>query len=73
MPRPFTDIQAAISGNAVKNGSLIVSTTFTGQHSVNDLYTKNYPSINNIYNKYGNKFYNGIFVELTSSSGIIGV
>ena len=42
MPRPFTDIQAAISGNAVKNGSLIVSTTFTGQHSVNDLYTKNY-------------------------------
>jgi hypothetical protein len=70
MPRPYTDIQAAISGNAVKNGSLIVSTTFTGQRSVNNLYTKNSPTINSISTKYGNKFYNGIAVQIVPASGI---
>lgn len=68
MARPFTDIQAAISGNAVKNGSLITSTTFTGQHSTNDKYTKNYPTISNIANKYGYKFYNGIFIIAISGA-----
>lgn len=67
MSRPFTDIQTAISGNEIKNGSAIVSTTFTGQHNFLDTYTKNYPTINDIYNKYGNNFYNGIFVSILPS------
>ena len=72
MSRPFTDIQTAISGNEIKNGSAIVSTTFTGQHNFLDTYTKNYPTIDNIYNKYGNRFYNGIFVQLVGDQTVIG-
>lgn len=68
MPRPFTDIQAAISGNAVKNGSLITSTTFTGEYGVNNLYVKNSPTISTISNKYGYKYFNGIFVTTTSGT-----
>jgi hypothetical protein len=67
MPRPYTDIQAAISGNVVKNGTAVVSTTFTGKYSTNNNYVKNTPPISTIYNKYGNKFYNGIFVKVLPS------
>lgn len=72
MARPFTDIQAAISGNAVKNCSLITSTTFTGKRSVNDVYTKNYPTISDIASKYGDKFYNGIPVSSVDGQTVIG-
>ena len=67
MPRPFTDIQAAISGVQIKNGSAVTSTTFTGQYNTLNTYAQNYPTINSIYNKYGNKFYNGIFVSVLPS------
>lgn len=67
MPRPYTDIQAAISGNVVKNGTAIVSTTFTGRYSFNNNYVKNTPTISTIANKYGNKFYNGLFVQVLPS------
>ena len=43
MPRPFTDIQAAVSGNPVKNGTSIASATFTGTYSKLDTYVKNVP------------------------------
>ncbi len=67
MSRPFTDIQSAISGNEVKNGTILTSTTFTGKYNTLDTYVKNYPIINDIDNKYGNKFYNGIFVNVLPS------
>ena len=72
MARPFTDIQAAVSGNPVKNGTLITSTTFTGEYSQSDTYVKQYPTIVDIADKYGNRFYNGIFVELTGDQTVLG-
>ncbi len=66
--RPFTDIQAAISGNPVKNCTVVVGAQQTGQYSLNDSYVKNTPDIETIKDKYGYKFYNGIFV--ISVSGV---
>jgi hypothetical protein len=67
MPRPFTDIQAAISGIQIKNGSCVTSTTFTGAFKTLDTYVKNVPTIEDIKQKYGNRFYNGIFVSVLPS------
>jgi len=64
MSRPFTDITTAIDENPIKNGSMIVSSTFRGQYGLNDTYVKNTPIISDIQNKYGNRFYNGIFVSV---------
>jgi hypothetical protein len=41
-----------------------VSTTRTGENSKIDTYVLNTPVIADIESKYGNKFYNGILVEL---------
>ena len=70
--RPFTDIQAAISGNPVKNGTLITGAQLTGQYSLNNNYVQEYPTIAIIDNKYGDRFYNGIFVELVGSQTVVG-
>ena len=72
MSRPFTDIQPAISGNEVKNGTILTSTTFTGEYNTLNTYVKNYPIIDDIDNKYGNRFYNGIFVQLVGDQTVIG-
>jgi hypothetical protein len=50
------DIQAAVSGVAVKNGTVIVSSTFTGEYSVLNTYVKNTPTIATIQSKYTDKF-----------------
>lgn len=50
------DIQAAVSGVVVKNGTVIVSTTFTGEYSTLDTYVKNTPTISDIENKYDDRF-----------------
>lgn len=66
------DIQAAVSGNPVKNGTTVVTTTFTGEYSTIDTYVKNTPTIANIENKYDNRFYNGIFVNIVGDQTVIG-
>lgn len=66
------DISVAVSGQSIKNGTLVVSSTVTGEYSVNNSNVKNTPVIEDIENKYDNRFYNGIFVNITGS-GIIGV
>jgi len=50
------DIQAAVSGVVVKNGTVVVSTTVTGEYSTLDTYVKNSPTISDIENKYDNRF-----------------
>jgi len=50
------DIQAAVSGVAVKNGTTIVSCTRTGEYSVINTYVKNTPSITDIEAKYDSRF-----------------
>lgn len=57
------DINKAISGNNIKNGTAVVTTTFTGQSSKLNTYVKNTPAITDIEAKYDNRFYNGIFVK----------
>ena len=72
MARPFTDIQAAVSGNPVKNGTLIASATFTGQYSKSDTSVQQYPTIAELQTRYGQRFYNGIFVQSIGSGVIMG-
>lgn len=66
MARPFTDITKSKNGEPIKNGTMITSTTFTGRYNTNNTYVKNTPAISAIQNKYGNRFYNGIFVTTLS-------
>lgn len=50
------DIQKSINGNDIKNGTLIVTTSRTGNYSKLDTYVKNIPAIGDIENKYDNRF-----------------
>lgn len=49
------DIQAAISGVVVKNGTAVVLVSPTGIQTINN-YVKNSPTIADIENKYDNRF-----------------
>ena len=62
--RPFTDITTSKSDQPIKNGTLVVSTTFTGRYKTNDNAVLNVPTIGNIYN--------GIFVELVGNQTVVG-
>ena len=66
--RPFTDIQRISDSGPIKNGTLITGAQRTGFYSLNNSYVKNTPDIDTIKDKYGDKFYNGIFVM--SISGV---
>lgn len=50
------DIQAAVSGVVVKNGTAIVSCTRTGEYSTIDTYVLNTPTIADIEAKYDGRF-----------------
>jgi len=62
-----SDINVAISGNDIKNGTAVVSTTVAGNYSTLNTSVSNLPAIGDIENKYDNRFYNGIFVHITGS------
>jgi hypothetical protein len=72
MARPFTDITTSKSDQPIKNGTLVVSTTRTGQYKTNNNYVLNVPTIGSIDDKYGYRFYNGIFVELVGNQTVVG-
>jgi uncharacterized protein YaaQ len=68
--RPFTDITTSISANAIKNGTALVSTggfikgtTTSLFYKAYDKYVNNTPAIATIQSQYGNRFYNGLFVN----------
>lgn len=50
------DIQAAVSGVVVKNGTSLVSCTRTGEYSTINTYVQNSPTIADIENKYDGRF-----------------
>jgi hypothetical protein len=50
------DIQKSISANPIKNGTVLVSCTFTGEYSNSDTSVKNTPAIGDIEDKYDNRF-----------------
>jgi hypothetical protein len=67
------DITTAVSGVAINNKRAICSTLPTGQTS-KLVVRPNFPvnlTIENIESKFDNRFYNGVFVELTGSNQII--
>jgi hypothetical protein len=70
--RPFTDITTSKSDQPIKNGTLVVSATFTGKYKTNDNAVLNVPTVGTIEDKYGYRFYNGIFVTLTGDQNVIG-
>ena len=72
MPRPFTDITKSISSNNIKNGSVITTTLKTGINTVYNSFVKNTPTLETIQSKYGDRFYNGIFVQLVGDQTVIG-
>lgn len=62
------DIQAAISGVEVKNGTLVVTCTNTGEYSTNNVYVLNTPTIADIEAKYDNRFDNPRYYSGDSAS-----
>ena len=50
------DIQKALSSEPVKNGTLIVSATRTGEYSLSNTYVKNTPTMTDIESKFDNRF-----------------
>lgn len=68
MSRPFTDISRVDSNRPINNKTAICSTTVTG-FTTKRIIRPNFPvglTISNIENKFGNRFYNGIFVNIVS-------
>jgi hypothetical protein len=66
--RPFTDITSAQSGTSViKNGTAVVTCSNTGEYSKLDTYVLNTPILTTIDDKYGYRFYNGVFVNIVAS------
>jgi len=50
------DIAKAISGNNIKNGSIVTNTLFTGQYKTYNYYVKNTPTLTDIQAKYTDRF-----------------
>jgi hypothetical protein len=50
------DISIIVSGQPIKNGTVVVSTTFTGEYSTLDTYVLNSPTIEEIQDKYDTRF-----------------
>lgn len=68
MSRPYTDISAIDPLKPINNITTICSTSKTG-YSAKRVTLSNFPvglSIVNIQQKFGNRFYNGIFVNVVS-------
>jgi len=66
MSRPFTDITRADSNRPINNKAVVCSTTVTG-FTTKRIIRPNFPvnlTIANIEKKFGNRFYNGIFVNV---------
>lgn len=63
------DIQAAVSGVVVKNGTIVVTTTFTGENSKIDTYVSNKPTIADIEAKYDDRFDDPSYYYGTSLNG----
>lgn len=52
----MSDMAKAISGNEVKNGTSVTTTTVTGRYSKLDTYVSNAPAVADVETKYDVKF-----------------
>lgn len=72
MSRPYTDISTIDNNRSINNKNAVCSTTVTGYSSVRTI-RPNFPvnlTIENIQQKFGNRFYNGIFVTLIGDNSV---
>lgn len=67
------DINKAISANPIKNGTVLVSCTTTGEYSVLDNAVKNTPTITDIQSKYDSRFDDPSYYYGIGNDGVIGV
>lgn len=67
--RPFTDITNATVSSTIRNGLAVVTCSPTGNYSILATYEHNTPIITDIDDKYGNRFYNGIFINSVDGGG----
>jgi hypothetical protein len=67
------DINKAISANLIKNGTVLVSCTRTGEYSVLNTNVRNAPTISDIENKYDNRFDDPAYYYGLGNEGVIGV
>jgi hypothetical protein len=66
------DINKAISDNPIKNGTTVASCDKLGNTQLLNTYVNNTPTIGDIEDKYDNRFYNGIFVQLVDNQTVVG-
>jgi hypothetical protein len=66
------DIVKAVSANPIKNGTAIVACNKLGDTQLLNTYVNNTPTIGDIEDKYDNRFYNGIFVQLVDNQTVVG-
>ena len=64
-----TDVAKGISANDIKNGTLVVSCTFTGEYGVYNRYVKNTPALSAIDSKYDNRFDDPSYYYGSSTDG----
>jgi hypothetical protein len=50
------DIAVAVSGQPIKNRTIVVGVTVTGQYLTQDFYVTNNPTIEQIQDKYDDRF-----------------
>lgn len=69
------DINKAIVSNNIKNGTMVVSCKITGlsNKDIYNAYVKNTPTINDIENKYDNRFDDPAYYYGLGNDGVIGV
>lgn len=66
------DITKAISANPIKNGTLLVSCSSTGEYSLSNNYVKNTPTITDIESKYDDRFDDPSYYYGIGNSTIVG-
>lgn len=68
----MNDIAKIKSANVIKNGTILVGTSQTGNYSTINTYVKNTPTINTIENKYDNRFDDPGYYYGMGNSTIVG-
>ena len=66
------DISEVISANPIKNGSVVTSSTVTGRYLTYNRFVNNNPSINDIENKYDDRFIDGLLIRFATNQTIVG-
>lgn len=67
------DVIKSKVANPIKNGTLIVSCSRTGNYSLSNLYVSNLPTITDIENKYDDRFDDPSYYYGNGGGNVLGV